>query len=64
MPALIKMAMSEEKIKLQTRVISSLVCFVRGLLHNDDEDDEETDRVKGGQKLIGPYSQDLLQMLA
>ena len=47
-PLLVKMAMSEEHLKLQTRAISSMVCFVRGLLAEHGEEEEEEGKVKNG----------------
>ncbi len=58
MPVLMKMMTSETSIKIQTHVVSTLINFSKGLL-NDEEEEEETN----GSQIMEIYSQSLFENL-
>lgn len=60
MPVLMKMMTSETTIKIQTHVVSTIINFAKGLLNEDEDEEEDTN---ASSKVMEVYSQNLFENL-
>lgn len=58
MPVLMKMMKGETLIKMQSHIVSTIINFARGLITEDDEEDEEA---TNGNKIMEIYSAELFE---